>query len=174
MITFPDRIPFVRFELIKMITEEVLQSVSVLGIVPDYRIQEFSVIRVPLFVRLFLKGALRGEAGKIYRLTSLDRDIVEAVTSAAVQDIRFPPLKREELGSLSVYLYLLSLHGDGEEGIYMKYNSYSSLLFPWEMKGGIEENLQSACRKAGIFSDCWKDKSSEIITFKVKELKFTL
>ncbi len=167
MIVFPENLPSIDVDLLSRIVGETLRSVVVLGVIPEFHVEKFGSEPVPLFVRLFLNGKLRGEAGRIYNTEDLVRDVAGAVAAAAVQDVRFPPVKREELNGMEIHLCFLNQE-EGEEGFYIRYESYSSFLFPWEREGNESVDLRRACGKAGIHTNCWKDSRTEVVRFRTR------
>jgi len=62
-----------------------------------------------VFVTLTRGGELRGCIGLPYPVAPLGKAIVEAGTSAALQDPRFPPVGPEELGLIRVELTVLTM-----------------------------------------------------------------
>jgi len=170
---FPPQLKPDEIDLIKNLVSECVRASVVLGIVPRFVLPgRLHTLKYPLFVRIFKDGKLRGEMGKITSNTDLVEDLSAAVTGALLQDVRFPPVSREELNSLEVEIHLFFQKTNGyREGLFLKYNYYSSILFPWELTGEKEKDLQRACHKAGIFSPCWKDPATEIKYFSVDSIE---
>ena len=59
------------------------------------------------FVSLHRQSRLRGCVGYIVARKPLYETVAEAATAAAFHDLRFPPLKEDELEALVEYLYSL-------------------------------------------------------------------
>ncbi len=179
MITFPETLPLnlkEKEKLIRKIVLDSLRSAVNLKIRPEFYIKDpLSELKSPLFIRIFKKGTLRGEMGKIYKLNSIVKDISESVAGAALQDIRFPPIKKEEIKELRIIIhFFLSCKNCENYGVYIRYDKYSSILFPWEKKSNqLESNLDLACKKAGILSPCWRNIETEIEKFHTVYLTIT-
>jgi len=129
------------------------------------------------FVTIQKKGQLRGCIGYIEGRGPLYRTIEEMAEAAAFRDPRFMPVTEKELPDLGIEISVLTplkriTDVDeievGKHGIYIKKGWYSGLLLPqvateygWDRKTFLEHT----CKKAGLPSNAWKDKSTEIYIF---------
>lgn len=135
-----------------------------------------------LFVTLDLQDELRGCIGfpmpkKLYEA------LPEAAITAATQDPRFPPVKSAELDKITFEVTVLTppveLKVDdplqlpsrikvGRDGLIVKQGYHSGLLLPQvpvEYGWNQEEFLDFTCQKAGLPSNCWKDKQTKVFSF---------
>lgn len=180
MIYFPEQIPHVVFEqqdLIRKITIETIETAVSIGVIPQFVTNQLpNSFKCPLFVRIFKKGKLGGEMGRIFHLKSFIEDLTSAVAGAVLQDVRFPPITRTEKKDLQLRIYFITKSEDFSPGkaIYLKYAYYSSILFPWESSDNVEEALNLACKKAGILSPCWKGKEAFFQFLDTKEISFSI
>lgn len=129
------------------------------------------------FVTLHKEGKLRGCIGHIRAEKPLIKTIVEMAEAAAFHDPRFPPVSSKELGLLEYEISVLTPLQRikkvdeievGKHGIYMKRGSCSGLLLPQvatEWDWDRTTFLEHTCTKAGLPTDAWKDKQTEIYIF---------
>jgi AmmeMemoRadiSam system protein A len=129
------------------------------------------------FVTLKKKGHLRGCIGYIKAVKPLWEVVQEMAVAAAFHDPRFPSVQVEELKDISVEISVLSpleriKNVDdivvGKHGLYIVRGYNSGLLLPqvaieygWDRKTFLRET----CHKAGLSSDDWMDKETEIYIF---------
>jgi uncharacterized protein (TIGR00296 family) len=135
-----------------------------------------------VFVTLTEDGALRGCIGLPYPIAPLVEAIVDAGTSAALQDPRFHPVRPAELAALRVEVTVLTLpkviEGPadaraaqvevGRHGLILRGRGTSGLLLPQvaiEYGWNATEFLDQTCRKAGLMAGCWRDPQVEFSTF---------
>ena len=135
-----------------------------------------------VFVTLTKEGCLRGCIGFPYPVIALGEAIREAAIAAASQDPRFPPVKRNELPSISIEVtvltppFLLTCAPDdrpanivpGRHGLIVKGMGTSGLLLPqvctdyqWDARTFLEQT----CAKAGLPAHVWHNKNVEVMTF---------
>lgn len=130
-----------------------------------------------VFVSLHKRGMLRGCIGCIEGRKPLVRGVREMAQSAAFEDPRFSPLRREEIKDVDIEISVLTPLREiknieeievGKHGIYLTKGFFSGLLLPqvateygWDRKTFLEET----CRKAGLPSQAWKDKNTRIYIF---------
>ncbi|MEL9914338.1 MAG: TIGR00296 family protein [Thermoplasmatales archaeon] len=130
-----------------------------------------------------VSGELRGCIGFPEPVYPLGEAIIRSAISAAVNDPRFPPVSKGEMDKIVVEVSLLTrpiiLKIDdrnrvpsaiviGRDGLIVERGSYSGLLLPQvavEEKMSAIEFLNSACWKAGMEPECWKDPETSIYTF---------
>ncbi len=127
--------------------------------------------------------ALRGCIGFPEPVFPLHEALVKSAISAALDDPRFPPMRREELTHIVFEVSLLTppeeikvvkrkeLFRDikiGMHGLIAEHGFYRGLLLPqvpvewgWKVKQFFEET----CGKAGLPSDCWKDSNTRFYKF---------
>lgn len=135
-----------------------------------------------LFVTLDLEDELRGCIG-FPMPKKLDEALPEAAIAAATQDPRFPPVKSSELDKITFEVTILTppveLKVDdpvqlparikvGRDGLIVKQGYRSGLLLPQvpvEYGWNQEEFLDFTCQKAGLPSNCWKDRQTKIFSF---------
>ncbi|HSW38947.1 MAG TPA: AmmeMemoRadiSam system protein A [Acidobacteriota bacterium] len=129
------------------------------------------------FVTLHEGNKLRGCIGQIYPDTDLYRIVQRCAVSAALEDPRFAPVKKEELEDLTIEISVLSPFRQvrdseeievGKHGLFIVQGIFRGLLLPQvatEHRWGRVEFLEHACRKAGLNRDAWKDAGTEINIF---------
>ncbi len=135
-----------------------------------------------VFVTLNKHSVLRGCIGYSYPVFKLKEAIIDAAISAAVNDPRFPPVRREELDDITIELTVLTTpqvlkvkpkdlpkHIEvGKHGLIVKRGVYQGLLLPQvatEYNWTAEEFLCETCWKAGLPQDAWLDESTEVSIF---------
>ncbi len=120
------------------------------------------------------EGKLRGCIG-VPLPKNLGRALVEA-TIGALNDPRFPPVKKEELPNLIFEVTVLSPPEPaepeeivvGKHGVIVSYGPYSGLLLPQvpvEYGWDRETFLDHACLKAGLPPGCWRSKLVKLYKF---------
>jgi len=129
------------------------------------------------FVTIKKHGKLRGCIGYIIAVKPLYETVADVAKSAAVNDYRFSPVSEGELGELELEISALTPLKPiksieeievGKHGLYIKKSFNSGLLLPQvPTEYGWDRNtfLENTCQKAGLPTDAWKDKSTEIFTF---------
>ncbi len=130
------------------------------------------------FVTLNKRGRLRGCIGYIEGHGPLHKTVEEMAEAAAFRDPRFTPLQEEELSDLEIEISVLTplrKIGDvseievGKHGIYITKGSwYSGILLPQvatEYGWDRQTFLEHTCQKAGLPSNAWKEKETEIFIF---------
>ena len=128
---------------------------------------------------------LRGCIGYIKPVKSLYKAVIDNALSAAFQDWRFSPLKKEELAEIEIEISILTIPKKlefsspddllakirpGIDGVYLFYGSSSSTYLPqvWEKLTDKKEFFSSLCMKGGAPPDCWKRKEVEIHTYQAE------
>lgn len=149
---------------------------------PEEFINEFREKR-GIFVTLKKQGNLRGCIGYPEPILPLYKALESASTSAAFEDPRFPPLKKEELGSILLEISVLTIPKEmknstlpdsikiGTHGLIIESNNKSGLLLPQvatEYNWTAEEFLTQTCLKAGLKANTWKEKNCKIFSFKAQ------
>jgi AmmeMemoRadiSam system protein B/AmmeMemoRadiSam system protein A len=146
--------------------------------VPDFKI-ESPVLKENrgAFVTIHKRGQLRGCIGYIEGRGPLHKTIEEMAEAAAFRDPRFTPVKEKELPELELEISVLTPLKKikdvdevqvGKHGIYIKKGWYAGLLLPqvateygWDRQAFLEHT----CQKAGLPSNAWKEKDTEIYIF---------
>jgi uncharacterized protein len=135
-----------------------------------------------VFVTLTKGGTLRGCIGLPYPVMPLGEAIVHAAPAAALEDPRFPPVKKEELLAISLEVTILTvpipMEGDpkkragqvivGKHGLIVRGMGTSGLLLPQvatEYGWDAPTFLDHTCMKAGLPEKSWQDSHVEILTF---------
>lgn len=137
-------------------------------------------------VKTYPERRLRGCIGIPRPRKPLYKAVIKAARDAAYSDPRFPPLKKEDLGSITVELSILTLPEKveteeapkeikvGEDGLIVSKGIRTGLLLPqvavdrdWDSK----EFLEETCRKAGLPRDAWKSEDTEIQVFQAQVFK---
>jgi hypothetical protein len=145
---------------------------------PDFKI-ESPILKENrgAFVTIHKKGELRGCIGYIEGRGPLYKTIVEMAEAAAFRDPRFTPVKEKELPELELEISVLTPLQKikeaneiqvGKHGIYIKKGWFSGLLLPQvatEYGWDHLTFLEHTCQKAGLPSNAWKEKDTEIYIF---------
>jgi uncharacterized protein (TIGR00296 family) len=135
-----------------------------------------------VFVTLIMAGELRGCIGIPYPVLPLSEALKEAAESAAVRDMRFPPVTPDELPRIRIEVTILtpprpltvpaedrpSAVKTGRHGLIAGKGMQSGLLLPQvavEYGWTAEEFLSHTCRKAGLPAFAWKEETCSIQTF---------
>ncbi len=135
-----------------------------------------------VFVTLTRGGQLRGCIGFPYPVMPLGDAIENAAVAAALEDPRFPGVKKDELNSLDFEVTVLTVpvpldcepadrptHVDiGRHGLIARGYGTSGLLLPQvatEYHWDATTFLDHTCEKAGLPRTCWSQKNVEILTF---------
>ena len=130
---------------------------------------------------------LRGCIGSLTAYRPLYKDIIFNAQASALKDSRFPPLKKEELNSLTIEVSLLSQpkaliyknSKDVEEkikplihGITLRQGMHRATYLPsvWEELKEFGIFFDSLCQKAGLKKNCL-DKHPEIFTYTATKYK---
>lgn len=135
---------------------------------------EFSKKR-GVFVTLNKEGKLRGCIGFPEPTYVLYEAVINAARSAAFSDPRFPPLDKEELGSIAIEVSVLTtprlievrnpedvlkMIRVGKDGLIVRSTFNSGLLLPQvavEYKWDAKTFLEQTCIKAGLPANIWLD-----------------
>jgi hypothetical protein len=135
-----------------------------------------------VFITISKMGELRGCIGLPYPVMPLGEAIEHAAAAAALEDPRFPPVKKEELGDISLEVTILTVPVTleaspsqrprkieiGRHGLIVRGMGTSGLLLPQvatEYGWDTTTFLEHTCIKAGLSEDCWKNGSVEFLTF---------
>jgi AmmeMemoRadiSam system protein B/AmmeMemoRadiSam system protein A len=146
--------------------------------VPDFKI-ESPILKENrgAFVTIHKRGELRGCIGYIEGQGPLHKTIEKMAEAAAFKDPRFTPVKEKELPELEIEISVLTPLKKitdvneiqvGKHGIYIKKGWSSGLLLPQvatEYGWDRQTFLEHTCQKAGLPSNAWKEKDTEIYIF---------
>jgi AmmeMemoRadiSam system protein A len=146
--------------------------------IPEFRVNtETLKEKRGAFVTLKKHGHLRGCIGYIEAKKPLYKTVEQMAISAAFNDPRFPPLKRDEFNHVTIEISVLSPLKEikdineievGIHGIYIVKGFYSGLLLPQvarEYKWDRMTFLEEACHKAGLHPAAWREKDTIIYIF---------
>lgn len=128
------------------------------------------------FVTLHVAGNLRGCIGAITPEEPLGQTIAHCAASAARHDLRFAPIRPEELPHLTIEISLLSPLAPlaaadveiGRHGLYIAQGARRGLLLPQvaiEHRLSREEFLEETCHKAGLPRHAWQEPETVILGF---------
>ena len=138
-----------------------------------------------VFVTLnrYPKKQLRGCIGYILPVMKLQKAIKQNALNAALEDPRFPRLKKEELEKIVVEVSLLTVPEKiefsspedlvsqieiGKDGLIIEKSIFKGLLLPQvpvEWEWDTEEFLDHTCMKAGLPTDSWRKGNVKITKF---------
>lgn len=130
---------------------------------------------------------LRGCIGSIVAHQKLYDDIIHNAKSAALNDPRFPALRKEEFESIVVEVSVLTapqaLQYDsieelkskitvGVDGVILKNGIYQATFLPqvWKQLPTFELFFEYLCQKAQMETDCLS-RMPDVFTYQVKEYK---
>ena len=135
-----------------------------------------------VFVTLNSNDDLRGCIG--FPLPKkLSEALPEAAIAAATEDPRFSPVEQHELDGITFEVTILTPPSEiiiddphallskikvGRDGLIIRQGYHSGLLLPQvpvEYGWNEEKFLEHTCQKAGLPSNCWKEKSTQVFSF---------
>ena len=164
----------------KIVTEFLKEGVK---IVLEKEFQDKFSFKSGVFVTLNNPIGLRGCIGYPLPDKKLFNALTDAAISAAIEDPRFPPVKSEELDSITFEITILTppqtIKVDdpqeyskkikvGQDGLIVRYGYNSGLLLPQvpiEWGWNEQEFLEHTCEKAGLSKDYWKNPEIEVQKF---------
>jgi AmmeMemoRadiSam system protein A len=129
-----------------------------------------------VFVTLHVCGRLQGCIGVVEPAEPLGVAIARCAASAALEDLRFTPMRVDQLADLTIELSLLSALVPispesieiGRHGLLVGLHSQRGLLLPqvaMEHHWTREQFLEETCRKAGLPREAWRDPEMRIQGF---------
>ncbi len=129
-----------------------------------------------IFVTLHVRRQLQGCIGVIETNEPLGEAIVRCAASAALEDPRFAPLKKDQLEEASIEISLLSPLQPivpesieiGHHGLFIVLHAQRGLLLPQvaiEHRLTREQFLEETCRKAGLRRGAWRDPEVRLFGF---------
>ena len=143
---------------------------------PDYQKHPLLKEKLGAFVTLTINHQLRGCIGYIIGREPLFDTICSAAIHAAVNDPRFPALKKSEYDKIHIEISILSEFVPiksydeiiiGKHGLYLD-EGVGGLLLPQvatEHKMNREEFLTAICHKSGLYGEYWKERTLKIKVF---------
>ena len=164
----------------RLVVSEYLKNQIKINLDKKFR-EDFS-FKSGVFVTLNNPIGLRGCIGFPLPDKKLFNALEDAAIAAATEDPRFPPVKYEELESITFEVTVLTPPNKievsepqeyltkikvGRDGLIVKSGFSSGLLLPQvpiEYGWNEEEFLEHTCEKAGLSKDYWK-KGAEILKF---------
>lgn len=165
----------------RKIVSEFLKNDNKIGLEKKF-MEKFS-FKAGVFVTLNNSGGLRGCIGYPLPEKKLYQALEDAAIASAVEDPRFPPVRLEELNSMTFEVTVLtpptrievnepqeflSKIKVGQDGLIVKFGYNSGLLLPQvpvEYGWNEKEFLEHTCEKAGLPKDYWKKSGVEIQKF---------
>lgn len=145
-----------------------------------------------VFVTLhsFPERELRGCIGIPYPLKPLWNAVSEMAIEAALHDPRFPAMKSEELQKTIIEVSVLTKTEEilgqrkelpknvkiGEDGLIVQRGNHSGLFLPQvatEQKWSAQEFLEHCCEKAGLMSNMWQSKETQVFKFQAQTFSET-
>jgi AmmeMemoRadiSam system protein A len=110
---------------------------------------------------------LRGCIGNIEPTTPLWDAIADNAVSAAIHDVRFAAVTKDELKNLTIEISILTPPQQcsldeikpGEDGVVISQAGRKATYLPqvWEQISDRDQFFSSLCEKAGLPSDCYKN-----------------
>ena len=153
----------------------------------EKKINESFKIKKGVFVTIetFPEKELRGCIGFPYATIALGDAVQRAAMSAAYEDMRFPPLEKEELNKIVFEVSILtkpelieiknpkeyfSKIEAGKDGLILQNGPFAGLFLPqvWKFFKSKEEFLKNLCFKAGLPQNCIHDKETKIWKFRAQ------
>jgi len=132
-----------------------------------------------MFVTLTKHGELRGCIGEIVPDKPLYQLVGTVALKSALEDPRFPQLRREELKDIEIEISVLTPPmpvagaGDivvGRDGVILKRDGRSAIFLPQvatEQGWGRDQMLDQLCMKAGLAAGCWK-QGAQFLTYQAE------
>lgn len=132
------------------------------------------------FVTLTVDGELRGCVGILDPSRPLAESVAGAAVGAALSDLRFLPVREEELPSIWVEVSVLGPlvpledpleFRPGIDGLVVSRGYARGLLLPEVATThgfGAAGMLEATCRKAGLPPDAWRDPATRILVFRTE------
>ncbi len=138
------------------------------------------------FVTYSKNSQLRGCIGNILPQSKIYKCIIENSVKAALEDIRFPPIKKEELKEVEMSISILSepvffgngggielleLLSEGEYGVILMRGESQGTFLPsvWETIPDEIDFLENLCLKSGMEKSCWTDTETEIYIYNAED-----
>lgn len=128
------------------------------------------------FVTLHARRLLRGCIGQLPSNEPLIQVVAHCARSAALEDPRFPPVRRDELPDIGIEISVLSPLKEippqeievGKHGLVVSRERHRAVLLPQvatEFRWSALRFLEETLAKAGLEKDAWKDPATRIQAF---------
>jgi len=138
------------------------------------------------FVTLTERGQLRGCIGALEAYQPLVQDVCEHAQAAALEDYRFPPVRKEEVSLLKIEISVLTKPQPlnykeaselvtrlrpGVDGVILRDGMRRATFLPqvWEKIPLPENFLSQLCMKMGASAGLWRQKKLDVMTYQVVE-----
>lgn len=139
------------------------------------------------FVTLMCSEQLRGCVGSLEPVRPLVEDVRLNAVAAATQDFRFPPVRSDEVGQLSIHLSLLTVPvaldyagpddllmklRPGIDGVVLREGFLRATFLPqvWEKIPDPDLFLSLLSQKMGAPANYWRIRKLEVLTYRVEEI----
>lgn len=159
---------------------EKLPDIQTTSLTPNLREQGAS------FITLSIGGKLRGCIGAIEAYQPLAEDVREHAVAAALEDPRFPPLRKDELSRVQIEVSrltrpvrleytdandLLSKLRPFVDGVILQDGLRRATFLPqvWEKIPDPSEFMDNLCHKMGVPHRHWKSKHLDVFIYQVEE-----
>jgi len=131
-----------------------------------------------VFVTLTEAGALRGCIGSLQPERTLRVAVVASTLGAALDDLRFRPVRAEDLPAIHIGISVLGpftpfdardAFEPGVDGVMVERAGRRGLLLPevaTEFAWGATQMFDAVCRKAGLPADSWRDPGTRLRSFR--------
>ncbi len=171
-------------DLARRSVEEAVTTGGLPPVNPDHLPTELLEPRA-VFVTLHKNGQLRGCIGNLQPQWPLYQAVMENARSAALHDIRFPPVRPEEVPQLSIEISVLSparplparspqevlsMLEPGRHGVIFELGPYRATFLPqvWEQLPDPVRFLQHLSMKAGAGPNGWQDPKARFSVYEVE------
>jgi AmmeMemoRadiSam system protein A len=133
------------------------------------------------FVTLHVAGELRGCIGTFKPQGSLAETVARMAVSAAREDPRFLPLRRDEIADLAVAVSALSPPVRLDDRLAVKVGRHGLVVRKGWNRGALlpkvavehgwdaETFLARTCLKAGLPADAWREPDTDVEVFEAEE-----
>jgi AmmeMemoRadiSam system protein A len=138
------------------------------------------------FVTLTIRGELRGCIGALEAYQPLVEDVREHAIAAALEDPRFPPVRKAELSRIQIEVSRLTRpipleYKDAEDllsklrphidGVILKGDYRRATFLPqvWEKIPDPVQFMNNLCYKMGASENLWRIKHLNVLTYQVEE-----
>ena len=138
------------------------------------------------FITLTVRGELRGCIGALEPYQPLAEDVYEHAVAAALEDPRFPPVRKDELNRIRIEVSRLTRPSPVEykdaddllsklrphvDGVILRDGHRRATFLPqvWEKIPDPAEFLNHLCQKMGVIENLWRTKHLEVFIYQVEE-----
>jgi AmmeMemoRadiSam system protein A len=139
------------------------------------------------FVTLMCSEQLRGCVGSLEPVRPLVEDVRLNAVAAAIQDFRFPPVRPDEVGQLSIHISLLTVPvaldyakpddllmklRPGIDGVVLREGFLRATFLPqvWEKIPDPDLFLSLLSQKMGAPANYWRIRKMDVLTYQVEEI----